>query len=315
MKKYLTQIAFFLIPLLVFFCLLEWQIRQVPNDFIYKSEYLKNHASKIEVLVLGSSHSLSFIEPELMKPLGFNAANLHQTLKFDALIFHRFIDQMPRLNTVIIPISYGSFFTSLTEGKDRWRMKDYKRHYGFDEVNAYYDFEVLNGSTPHQIKEVWSYLSTGKNNITCSEKGFGLLFSQTAQANLNKTGALVARRHTLECSDQFIDENRGALVSIIEKCKARGIKVFLYTAPAYTTYREKIDWKLMNKTYEIIHEIFQSHPEIIYKNYFDDPRFVASDFRDVDHLNKTGADKFTQIIMTDAGIESLESNEKQGSLF
>lgn len=301
-RSYLLKLALFILPLLMFFACLEYELRQIPNDFNYKSSYLEKHADSLEILILGSSHSLSFIRPELMHSNAFNAASLHQTLKFDRLIYEKFKGRMSKLKTVIIPISYGSYFTSLSHGKDKWRLKDYKLYYDYNEVGPYYSLNVLNGSTPHQIREVFTYKTKNENLITCSEKGFGLQFSRNAQANLEKTGIKVAKAHTRECSDEFINENVTALEAIIKSCSDKNINVVLYTAPAWHTYRENIDAATMQKTYDITQKLIKKYSNIKYINYFDDSRFISSDFRDVDHLNENGASKFTKILMSDTDI-------------
>lgn len=302
--KYLRQIAIFLIPLLIFFMFIELVERRIPNDFKYKSAYLDSNASKLEILVLGSSHSMSFIQPDQFKSEAFNAANLHQTLKFDQFIFHKYSERMKNLKVVIIPISYGTYFSSLEDSKDNWRIKDYKLYFGYTNSNFLSGrLEVTNGSTNVQFMECIDFLTEGKDKITCSRKGFGIKFSKDPQTDLEKTGKLVAKRHTRECDKKHIEENVQALKAIIANCEKKNIRVFLYTAPAWHTYRESLAPEFMKEMKGITQDIVRSYSNVTYRDYMDDKRFKIEHFRDVDHLNEKGANYFTEIIKLELGLE------------
>lgn len=298
MKRYIRLLIIFVIPLFVFFLSIELVLRKIPNDFKYKAKYLDKNSEKLDLLILGSSHSLSFVIPENLPMNAFNAANLNQTLKYDHFIFSKYKDKMKNLKTVIIPISYGSFFTSLDNGKDKWRIKDYKLYMGYDDVNPLkYNLEVTNGSTAVQFQQCYDYLIKGEDMIDCSEKGFGIKFSRDPQSKLEITGKSVSDRHNRECSLDYVEENLMHLEYIIGECQKRSIKVVLYTAPAYKSYRTYLKPELLKKTYELIKVIESKYDNVKYKNYLEDERFDSNLFRDVDHLNEMGAIKFTDILL------------------
>lgn len=303
MKNYLKKISLFILPLLVFFIVLEISLRKIPNDFKRKSKYLNEHAQELEILVLGSSHSLSFIKPELFEMNTFNAANLHQTLQFDAFIFNKYIEQMKQLKCVIIPISYGSYFASLENSKDNWRQKDYKLYYEYDKAPFKYNFEVLNGSTPDQVNSVVDYFIHNKSFISCTEKGYGIEFAKSEQADMNKMGKVAADRHSRDCDEDNVESSMSAIESIIENCKKRNIRVVMYTAPAWHTYRDEVDPKIMKATMDITQQLVEKHSNVEYKSYLADANFQIDDFRDVDHLNEKGAEKFTEFIKRDFNLK------------
>jgi hypothetical protein len=303
MKSYLKKISLFILPLLVFFAILEISLRRIPNDFKGKSQYLNQHAQELDILILGSSHSLSFIKPEMFQMNTFNAANLHQTLQFDAYIFNKYIEQMKQLKCVILPISYGSYFASLENSKDKWRLKNYNLYYGYKKASLRYSFEVLNGSTSEQLKSVIDYYLNDKSFISCTEKGYGIEFAKSAQADMNKMGKVAADRHTRDCSEENIESSMKAIESIIENCEKRNIRVILYTAPAWHTYRKEIVPKIMNQTMELTQQLLRKYDNVEYKSYLEDSNFHNDDFRDVDHLNEKGAEKFTEMIKKDFNLK------------
>ncbi|MEZ4805838.1 MAG: hypothetical protein R2852_10225 [Bacteroidia bacterium] len=295
--KYLKKLALFIFPILVFYTALEITLRSIPNDFQEKHAYLNSNSDKIETLILGSSHSLSFVNPDNLRSNAFNAAQLHQTLKYDYYILNEYHDKLKSLKTVVLPISYGSFFSSLENSKDKWRIKNYKMYFDYKDVcSPRYSMEIFNGHTPYQFQDAVNYLSNGKTLITCNTLGFGEEFSQTPQTDLNHTGAVVAKRHTEDCSFEYYDENLQYITKIIKLCESNNIKLVLYTAPSYHTYYENLEDKYLAPTFETIDTILKDHPNIKYKSYLKDKRFTKDDFRDVDHLNLQGAKKFTEFL-------------------
>lgn len=305
MKRYLKLISLFIVPILVFFACLEYVLRKIPNDIKYKTEYMEKHGDSIEVLILGSSHSLSFLRPALFHENTFNAANLNQTLKFDYFILNKYRQSMSNLKYVILPISYATYFVDLESSKDKWRIKDYKMYMGYRGGNPLaYRLEVTNGSTPAQLDAAINYITKGQDQLNCSGKGFGLKFSRDPQTNMQLTGKMVALRHTSACDYKYADENIEYLKQILDICREGNISVVLYTAPAYHTYREKLNEGYLKRSYAITDSIVRLYPNVRYKNYFEDNRFKKDMYRDVDHLNETGAGFFTKILIEDFGFNT-----------
>ena len=63
-KNYL-KLLLFLTPLLVLFVSGEFLIRQIPNDYRYKNEFLSKNSRSIETLILGGSHTHTGVDPEV----------------------------------------------------------------------------------------------------------------------------------------------------------------------------------------------------------------------------------------------------------
>lgn len=303
MKLFLKKIGLFVVPLILFFVVLEINLRKIPNDFKYKSNYLKKNSKSIEVLILGSSHSFSFVRPDLFESSTFNSANLHQTLRFDAFIFNRFVDEMPKLKVVILPVSYGIYHAALDKSKDQWRIKDYCLYYDYPSSSPKNHLEIINGDTKTQFTEVCEYICDRKNKITCDSLGYGIRFAEDDQVDMESAGRTIARRQTEDCEEDNIEDNLISIESILEKCQEKGIRVVLYTAPAYESYYSELDSGIYNKTLSINQKLKDKYSVVEYKNYLSDNRFEVHDFRDPDHLNLNGAQKFTTILRTDFQLD------------
>lgn len=90
-------------------------------------------------------------------------------------------------------------------------------------------------------------------------------------------------------------ENIDELSSLIDTLQKRDVKVVLFTTPVAETYSKQCDPAILSRTAKIVERIVERY-NCAYKNYFNDRRFSFSDFGNNDHLNFSGAEKFTRIL-------------------
>ena len=57
MKKFILKTTTLVIPIIALAIGLEISLRNIPNSYSYKKEYLDKHSEELEILFLGSSHS------------------------------------------------------------------------------------------------------------------------------------------------------------------------------------------------------------------------------------------------------------------
>ncbi|HRB69044.1 MAG TPA: hypothetical protein PLC92_02955, partial [Chitinophagales bacterium] len=76
---------------------LELLLRDIPNDYSFKKNYLNTNSNNIEVLFLGSSHIYYGINPEYISQKSFNAAHISQSLNFDLAILEKYKDRWTNL--------------------------------------------------------------------------------------------------------------------------------------------------------------------------------------------------------------------------
>ena len=124
MKKFLFHVSKIIIPIVLFFLVLEIAIRNIPNDYQLKKEYLDKNAEEINTLILGSSHTFYGVNPEYFSKKTFNAAYVSQSLDLDFEILNAYNSKLKKLKTVIIPISYFSLFETLETDIEKWRIKN-----------------------------------------------------------------------------------------------------------------------------------------------------------------------------------------------
>ncbi len=296
MKLFIQKSVLFVFPVLLLLAGAEAFLRKIPNDYSYKNQYLYNNSKNIEILVLGSSHSLFGINPKYFSKPAFNSAHVSQSLNYDYFIFDKYIEDLSRLKVVILPISYFTLFGQLENGIESWRIKNYSIYYNCDYHNhsLLNNYEIFREKPLSALKRLRKYLK-GENNVTVSELGFGLNHINTKQSDLIATGKAAAKRHTAE-DFSLLDINMNLLKKIIEKSRSRGIKVVLLTPPARQSYISHLEERQLSMMKESIAFVLKKYPDVEYFDFISDERFFDDDFRDADHLNVIGAKKLTKII-------------------
>lgn len=280
-----------MLPILVFFLVLEIAIRKIPNDYQLKKDYLDENASEINTLILGSSHTFYGLNPEYFSTKTFNAAYVSQSLDLDYEILNAYQSKLQNLKTVIIPISYFSLFETLETDVEKWRIKNYVMYYGFENKFQFTDnFESLNNHITQNVKKGIKHYFLDKSYITSSHLGWGTNFNSRNKKALK--GAFTAKKHTAKNFDLY-NENVKSLQKIIALCKENKVKIIFITTPTHVSYYQNLNSIQIEKTIKTIWELVKNNPNCDYINVLTSDKFTNEDFYDADHLNEIGAKKLS----------------------
>lgn len=289
MSKFVKKILLFLIiPILLLF-FLEFLVREIPNNYSYKNKYLAKNSSNLEIFSLGSSHAIYAIDPMFFDKRGFNGAHVSQSLSYDFLIWEEYKSSMDNLKVLVLPISYFTLFSDLGDGSEAWRLKNYSLYYNFKSDQLKHNIEILN-QKPLSIARMFVKMLVGRTNLTISELGVSNRYSQ--QQDLEVTGKSAALRHT-KTNFTRLDKNIEYLSTILTYCDEKDIKVILITTPTTDYYWKNLNPKQLSLMYSTIEETIKDYPNAKYFDFLKDPSFIYADFRDADHLNPKGAEKFS----------------------
>ena len=293
MSKFNSRILFFLIPILLISILMEFSLRSIPNDYLYKKEYLEANSSATETLILGNSHSYKGIDPIYFKNNCFNASYVSQSLKYDYEILRKYESRFSNLKTVVLSISYFTMFDKMKTGIESWRAKNYMIYY---DMNTSYDIsdysEILNSKLSTNLNRLNNYFIKHNSQITCNSLGWGMDNKNQNSINLEEDGKTAALRHSVN-DFRYLEENISILKSFIEDCRKQNIEIILYTPPAYDTYIQNLNKKQLLTTLKTVNEIADYYENCTYLNLLEDESFLASDFENADHLNGRGAKKLS----------------------
>lgn len=285
MKNFIKQLAIFIIPLLLAFILLEYAIRQIPNTYKYKNEWMLQHAGSLNTLILGNSHCMSGVNPTFLTSKAFNFANSSQDLERDYFILTKYKDIYKELKHVILSFSYCTLQEKM-DYADKSRLKYYGIYMGYEKYK--YSMEITSSITYEKIRE---YMKEGASQ--CSPLGF--IAKNSSNDDLNISGVKAAKRHTLNNKDGLAD-NLKLLNKIIRFCKDKRIKLILVTTPTWHSYHEHLDEQQLYQMFSTVEYITKNHKNVTYFNFLKDNRFDNNDFNDGDHLSEKGAEKFTKIL-------------------
>ncbi len=301
-KLFFIKAAAFLLPLLIAAGFVELRLRAAPSSYAFKRRLIDQVGSKARVLVFGTSHAYYDFNPEVFSMPGFNLANTSQSLVLDQQIFVRFLPNFTDLKIVVLNLSYFSFEYRLYGNNDDYREFLYRRHFNIpgdggpaSQFNIR-DFSLLAAFSIDMIRDILFH-GFGQNLAReVNRTGwFDSSHSSYATAPISEAaGKGRADYHTSTLKPELTEENIAAIGAIIALAKSRNIQVVLAQAPAFETYTRHLDPAAEVRFHNNIHRL-QTMFGLAFYDYLRDPRFQMEDFYNNDHLNSSGASKFSKI--------------------
>lgn len=295
--KFIGKFCLFLIPLLLFLSTYEIIIRHIENDYSFKNNWLEANSDKVEILSMGSSYCYWGIDPACFSLEAFNAGHERQSMKYNYLIFNKFIEKMGSLKFLIITVSCGEPFF---ETDRKQLIQKYALYYHIPINHSLLYFDFLYGI---HIRSAYKYILNGTSSMrTCTELGF------SPHINLNNDWKRYAKEaakymavnnihsHKYQPVLRKYDQNMEYLRQIAESCKDRNVKVILVSTPFHSLFRENINNDIWTMTMNFCNIITKELNNVKYINLFDDARFCDEDFYDAYHLNVNGASKLSSIL-------------------
>lgn len=295
MLQFIIKLITFSLPIIGILILMELNIRKIPNDYIYKKNYLELNSKKIKVLFLGSSHTYYGINPIYLNDSSFNCALVSQSLNIDYEILKKSVHKLTNLKIVVIPIDYLTMFNTIENTIEKWRLKNYNLYFGLNLKNSKIDLEIIDNNFKSNINQILNYKFHNKTNLSCNTLGFGTKYNSKLQQDMNISGITAIKRHTSsKFTNNFIfNRNADFLNKIYKITHSKKIKLIIISCPTYKTYYDKMNTKQFLLTLKFISIFCKSRTDVIYLNFMKDLNFTKKDFYDADHLNEIGSKKLT----------------------
>ncbi len=297
MKKFIFKSLCFLLPFLIIGVWLEYKFSKYPNIYSIKKEEITVQANDTEILILGPSHTMNALNPAFFSKKTYNFANWSQSLYYDKAILDFYINKLPKLKTVILPISYFSMWYQLEDEADKWRI------YFF-----YKEFNIPNDKIHYLELKAWSktmlYPQKKALDIVLSnfehekEKLYyqGWLGSDTTSYQFDTLNVKTTiNRHNKIINEINLKQNITYLEEIITKLQQKNINIILIQTPFSEAYNNARLSKYVIKNDSIIKTITDKY-KISYYDYsklYVNNRLYLSNH---DHLSFLGAEKFSRVI-------------------
>lgn len=299
MKRFIVNALLWISPLLLLLAIGEKMVREVPNSYRQKEEWMEKNHDRVETLILGSSHSLYGVNPAYIEGCAYNLANVSQELEYDWYLLQKFSNGK-KLRNVIVTADYDNLF-SLPYERDpdnRLRCTYYHLYMGYPKHSTFsqYGFEL---SVPNnyagKLKRWIDWKREGHLDTGIDTLGWGTLH-QLKDKDLQNwaTGKATLAAGSHKCKDtSVIAAHELYLDSIALYCQKHQIKIILLTTPVWTTYVQLLDSRQEQKMNTIINEVCLKYGAQK-ANKMHDPEFNhANYFYDADHLSEKGAEKLT----------------------
>ncbi len=303
MKKFLNQTCTFLVPLIIIGVILEVALRQIPNDYEFKNSQIDLEREFIKTLILGSSHSMYGLNPENFTRRSYNLGHVSQTIDLDYYLLEKYIKVLPRLETVVVRLSYTTMHEQIRTGPEDWRLKDYNLYYNLNISNKLkYKSEGLSVKLKNNLSRLKKYYIDHQKMVTLETSGWAFFEQEHAIDSIETLGPIIAKKHTAK-DDTLVKENLEFLDKIVKLCYDEGIKVLLVTLPAHKSYRDNLEKHQLEIVLSAGQKMKKKYDNCSYLNLLKDDNFKNEDFYDADHLNRNGSKKLS--ILVDGIISTL----------
>jgi hypothetical protein len=290
MKRFLLNTLLFSLLVVALIAAAETYVRHIPNPSRDKHQWMLRNSGRVETLVLGNSHSFYGVNPSLLGANCFSLAQPSQTYRYDYWLLTRY--PMPRLKTVILTCSYTSLFEDLETEPDmqywavRYRLyMDCPLHSRLSK----YAFECLHvQSFREKLTSLWR-----PSQLSWDSLGYGTSYgTRSLLAEGDDNGSQRAANNTY-ADMRSLHFCTSRLDSICAWCERRNVHLVIVAMPVSRSFRAACDSHQLAIRDRVLSRVLRRHPSVDYYDFRADTTFKTTDFYDSDHLNMTGARKFT----------------------
>lgn len=311
MKRFIHNITILGIILLLINIAIEFLLFLRPNEYSYKRAYVEEHINDIRCLLLGNSHIVHALKPNILGNGVFNIAIGGRSIVYDIELAKRYVPQMKQLELLIMPLDYKEFYlgrekNNLNEmkkplGREGTYKCMYYKYMGIRVDGFWYWSEILNSKLDYMKR----FLKKDVDARECDSLGY-------VKQSLSKRNANWKDRSLPKIIDTTIDANRekqkllfSRYCTLAKLANGQGAKLVLLVTPMYKTYNNSTN-PVVNKEMEsFVTSLKQKYPNVEFYDYSTDKRFVDEDFYDSSHLTDIGANKFSKIVKEEV-LSSLE---------
>ena len=127
---------------------------------------MQHHAQEVEILILGNSHGLYGLRPDVFKRKAYNLCNVSQIFEYDEYLLKRYLPKCKSLTDVVLVVDNSNLFDMPLENTEEFRCIYYRLYMDYPKHSRWskYGFELSNIQA---LKEKIQH-----RNDTCSDLGW-----------------------------------------------------------------------------------------------------------------------------------------------
>lgn len=293
MKRFIRHILIFSLCVLVPLVAAEIYVEHLPNPSRSKHQWMLEHSRNVRTLILGSSHTLYGVNPNLFPDTAFSLAQVAQTYRYDEYLLKHY--PMPQLRTVILSYSYFSLYEDFENmPRERYNAIRYRLYMDCDihPRISYYGFEFSSiDALTEKLKTLYR-----PARVSWDARGWGTDFTFEARPTDWNNGQEAATNNTYT-DTTLVPLNVAFLDSIMDYCTRHQWQLLLITTPLSPNFIENQLPQQTQRNASVLHALLQRHPDVKYIDFTNDTLFTERDFYDSHHLNHYGAEKLTLAIL------------------
>lgn len=275
----------------------EYAVRQIPNEYKYKNDWMNLHAEEVETLIIGNSYTETGLNPEVINGISFNLSISGQYYAYSHFLFFKYAKRYKSLKTLILPITYFNFYTNIGDINSRMEEVYYRVYMEspFHTRDISYNIEMLYFK-PLYVK-ILQHI-TG-NDVNWCFNGWVPedVENKSPVWNAEHVNKSLARIYTTHLFEN-VSANFMYILEILNYCKDHNVKLIMISTPYTKEFYNCLNKIQINHTQQIVNNLVQKY-HLDYFDYRQDVRFKDEDFYDQSHLSNIGATKFTRILMKD----------------
>jgi hypothetical protein len=291
MRKFVLRSLAFLLPAILLLAAAEAYVRQLPNTYRYKDEWMWQHGPGVSTLLLGNSHAYYDLVPSVLGDSVFNLGNVSQRLEHDFYLLQRYADVCTDLRMVVQVADNSNLYDVPMEDDEPGRAAYYQLYMGYGKHAplSRYGFELSS------MTSFWGKVQKHFEDaaLDCDSLGWG----RNYQIELRNPDDFLPEHI---CEHLFHDsislrENCTQLEAIARYCRLRHIRLVLLMPPVCRAYTLKADPRQLAYVQHTAQMLGRAYGAQVL-DYSQDVRFTDEDFFDSDHLNDRGAMKFSEML-------------------
>lgn len=296
--RFLKRLALFLTPVVLIAIALELLVGTIPSTYSFVGQQLESESDKIEVAVFGSSQIKNSVNPEYIEKKTLNISSSAQHHNSDFQLLKGLVERLPALKTVVFEVSYGHFEIPHNT-KYYWKKPVFLKYYGINtfERAVYPTDSLLYMSHPGffttQLFDMFVRDSmpafnrfgfdTGNYDGRFKRLGFDLDSIMKDPINISRRESAVILKY-----------NTAYFKEMLEFCHQRGLEVVIISPPTFTNYNNKRDAAVLRRRDSVLALFQAQYPNLKLLIAETDSRYKVTDFRNGNHLNPDGAEKFSK---------------------
>ena len=278
----------------------------VPHPASHRAPELAGMSPDTEVLVLGSSHMAAGVVAGRMRRPAAVAAFGAMNYECMELVADQALRRAPHAAVVAIEcdvlplrmdsiLHYNGDFSMLyalgVRLRDMPRGFYWKLKQALRESRALYPFFFMPRMTPRGI--LWNDRWRDALRRDRESRAFARDRTEEPRLNPNNDGWVVVAYHRADMTPDHSAANHAALRRLMRRLRAEGRQIALVRLPHHATYLQAQPEEWVRQVRALAKELQADFPGTALLDLFAGDGFGDEDFMDGHHLNRQGAEKFT----------------------